>query len=146
MTLSKKTIANNQNLLIFTENTSQNVEQIYDKYAPVIYQIINSLTDNIDISEKIFIDTILKVKDGVSGFNMNGTVYPNLMRFTYNFAIQELIHYGISPKVNNSYQDNKLTYLLCTCCESLQEVASLLSIPYEEVRRRLKQEFLEFSQ
>ena len=146
MTLSKKFIANNQNLSIFTENTSKNVEQIYDKYAPIIYQIINSLTDNVAISEKIFTDTILKVKDDVSGFNMNGTVYPNLMRFTYNFAVQELIHYGISPKVHNPYQDSKLTYLLCTCCESLQEVASLLSIPHEEVRRRLRQEFLELSQ
>lgn len=146
MTLSRNFRANNQNSSTFFENTSQNLEQIYDKYAPVIYQIINSLTDNVAISERIFTDTILRIKDDVLGFNMNGTVYPNLMRFTYSFAVQELIHYGIIPKINNSNQNNKLTYLRCTCFKSLQEAASLLSIPYEEVRKRLRQEYLEFNQ
>lgn len=146
MTLSKNFIVKNQNLSTFPENNSQTVEQIYDKYAPIVYQIINSLTDNVAISEKIFINTIFSIKDNISQFNINGIIYPNLMRFTYNFAVQELISYGISPNPNSDFQESKLTYLLCTRCKSLQDVALLLNIPFTEVRHILRQEYLEFRQ
>lgn len=139
-------ISDNQNLSTFPENTSQTVEQIYDKYAPVIYGIISGMTDNVVISEKVFTATFLKIKDSISDFKVNGTVYPNLMRFTYSFVIQQLIQHGISPKVGNSQKENELTYLLCTRYESLHHIASSLNISYDEVRKNIRKEYLELNQ
>lgn len=131
---------------IISENTSQNIEQIYDKYAPIIYGIISSLTDNVVISEKIFTDTFIKIKDNFPDFKVNGTSYPTLMRFTYSFTIQQLIQYGISPKVSNFQEANKLTHLLCTRYESLQDVTSLLNISDDEARKNIRKEHLVMNQ
>ena len=138
--LPQKVVSNNQNSMTSPEKASQNVEQIYDKYAPIIYGIISSLTDNITISEKIFTAVFLKIKDNILDFKVNGSVYPNLMRFTYSIAIQQLIHHGISPNVRNSQGENKLTYLLCTRYESLQNLTSSLNISNDEVRKNIRKE------
>ena len=140
----QSTVSNNQILTTVSENSLVYVEQIYDKYGPSIYRIISTLTDDSDISERIFTDTILKIKDNFSTFFVNGTIYPNLMRFTYSFAVQQLIHYGVSPKIDNSAKNDDLTYLLFTRYESLQEVTSSLKISQDEARKILRKEYLNF--
>ena len=140
----QNTVSNNQILTIASENSLIHVEQIYDRYAPSIYRIINTLIDDSDISEKIFKDTILKIKDNFSTFFVNGTIYPNLMRFTYGFALQQLNHYGMSPKIDNSMKNDDLTYLLFTRYESLQQVTSSLKISQDEARKILRKEYLNF--
>ena len=139
-------MSNSQKILTFSEVSSQNVEQIYDKYAPIIYGIISSLTDNVIVSEKIFTAIFLKVKDNILDFNVNGTVYPNLMRFTYDFVIQQLVHYGINPQVDNLAKDNRLTSLLCTRYESLHDMASSLNISRDEAKKYIRKECLAFNQ
>ena len=138
------TASDNQILTTVSEDSLVYVEQIYDKYAPSIYRIISTLTDDSDISERIFTDTIFKIKDNFSTFFVNGTIYPNLMRFTYSFAVQQLIRYGMSPKIDNSTKNDDLTYLLFTRYESLQEVTSSLKISQDEARKRLRKEYLNF--
>ena len=140
----QSTVLNNQILTTVSQSSSIYVEQIYDKYGPSIYRIISTLTDDSDISEKIFMDTILRIKDNFSTFFVNGTIYPNLMRFTYSFAVQQLIHYGISPKIDNSTKNDDLTYQLFTRYESLQEVTSSLKISQDEARKMLRKEYLNF--
>ena len=138
----KNTVSNNQILTTVSENSLACVEQIYNKYGSSIYRIINTLIDDSDISEKIFTDTILKIRDNFSTFFVNGTIYPNLMRFTYGFALQQLNHYGMSPKIDNSTKNNDLTYLLFTRYESLQQVTSSLKISQDEARKILRKEYL----
>lgn len=130
----------------FSKSPSPNTEEIYDKYAPVIYGIISSLTDDVFVCEKIFTDVFFKVKDNFSDFKSNGTVYPHLMRFTYNFTIQQLAQHGVSPKVDSSQKDNKLTHLLCTRYDSIQDITSTLSISNDEARKNIRQEYLSFNQ
>ena len=145
--LSTDFISNIQKTPTIPENHSpMTIEQVYDKYAPVVYGIINSLTDNTVVSDKIFTDTFLKIKDNISDFKVNGNVYPNLMRFIYKFSIQQLIHYGISPKVSNYQKESNLTYWLCTRYESLDEVASSLKISQDEAMKKIRKEYLEMNQ
>ena len=140
----KNTVSNNQILTTVSENSLACVEQIYNKYGSSIYRIINTLIDDSDISEKIFTDTILKIRDNFSTFFVNGTIYPNLMRFTYGFALQQLNHYGMSPKIDDSMKNDDLTYLLFTRYESLQQVTSSLKISQDEARKILRKEYLNF--
>jgi hypothetical protein len=130
----------------FSEKSSQNIEQIYDKYAPVIYGIINSLTDNVMICETIFTDIFLKIKDNLSDFKMDGNVCPRLMRYTYTYTVQRLMDYGISPKVNITHRENKLMNLFCTAYESLDEMASSLKIPTNEIRKSVRKEYSTYNQ
>ena len=140
----QNTVSNNQISTTVSQSSLIYIEQIYDKYGPCIYQIISTLTDDSDISERIFTDTILKIRDNFSTFFVNGAIYPNLMRFAYSFAVQQLIDYGISPKIDNSTKNDDLTYLLFTRYESLQEVSSSLKISQDEARKRLRKEYLNF--
>jgi hypothetical protein len=140
-------VSNTQQASAFSQNNSlMSVEQIYDRYAPAIYGIIDSLTQNPIISDKIFFNTFLKIKENLSDFKMDGKVCPKLLRFTYTYAIQQLIHYGISPKVSFSDPRNNLIHLLCTCYESLDEVTTLLKISPQEIRESIRKEYLKHNQ
>jgi hypothetical protein len=135
--------SNVQQASAFSQSHSlMSFEQIYDRYAPAIYGIIDSLTQNSTVSDKIFFNTFLKIKENLSDFKMDGKVCPKLLRFTYSYAVQQLIHYGISPKVS---LPNNLIHLLCTCYESLDEVATLLKISPQEIRKNIRKEHLEYN-
>lgn len=147
ISFSKNIISNFQKTpVIFESHSQMTIEQVYDKYASVVYGVINSLTDNITISDKIFTDIFLKIKDDVSDFKVNGNVYPSLMRFTHDFATQQLIHYGISPKISSNQKVNNLTYWLHTRYESLDEIALSLEISHDEVMQKVRKEYLEMNQ
>jgi len=145
--LSTNFTSNIQNKLNLYENPSKiTLEQIYDQYASVIYGVISDLTDNVTVTDTIFTDTFLKIRDCMSDFNVNGNMYPNLMRFVHGFATQQLIHYGINPKHNSTKEENKIMYWFHTRCKSLEEVASSLKISNHEVMRKMRKEYLEMIQ
>jgi hypothetical protein len=140
-------ISNTQWASAFPQHNSlTSVEQIYDRYAPSIYGIIDSLTQNVTISDKIFTNIFFEIKKHLLDFKIDGKVCPRLLRFTYNYTIQQLIQYGISPKVDFVNHPKRLMHLLCTSCESVDEVATFLKVSPQEIKKNIRNEYLEYNQ
>ncbi len=116
-------------------------EFIYDKYAPAMYGIIYNLTGDKFMAENFLIGSFLLVKEKDPPLKIDPAFCTYLMRYAYNFTIQQLKKHGITPKEITPVT-NKLLHLLCTQCSCLKEVASLLNITEEEAKQQLRLEFI----
>lgn len=143
MRLPHQGISDQHILSLFAENNPAGWEVLYDKYAPAMYGIIYNLTKNKTIAEEIFTAAFLQLKEKRFFSDIKNTFCPLLLRYTYNFTIRQLKRFGINPKYSNSPEENKLTYLLYTRCNSLKEAASALNITVEEAKRKLHFEFID---
>ncbi|MCY7409667.1 MAG: hypothetical protein LH473_05295 [Chitinophagales bacterium] len=127
----------------FGEISLKECEQLYDKYAPSMYGIIQQLTNDKLLVDEIFMTAFIGIKEKQILSETSESCYPFLMRYTYNFAIRELKRQGIKPIPIDKHNEVELILLLCTRCSSLKEVAYILNITTEEAKKKLHEEFRE---
>lgn len=118
-------------------------ERLYDKYSPSMYGIIGQLTNDRHMADEIFNTAFLNLSEKKILSETSEACYPLIMRYTFNFANQELKRQGIIPMVINPQKEVELILLLCTQCSSLKEVAFILNITTEEAKKKLHEEFNE---
>ena len=117
--------------------------KIYYKYSAAMYSIIWSLTEDKRLAQKIFAAAFIDFKENNMYSKLSYVLCASLMRHTYKFTITSLYALGISPKKVDQFEKEKLIYLLCTQCGSLQEVATMQNITEELAKINLRKEFLE---
>lgn len=113
----------------------------YDKYAAIMFGCICTLTDDNETAEKILLEAIVQLKEKEILPTFGHAFLPCLLKYTNDFAIQQLIKQGIKRR-ENIFGDTKLLYLICTRCHLLKEAAAILNITEEEAKKRLQLEFL----
>ncbi|MGZ4033769.1 MAG: hypothetical protein ACXVPU_10255 [Bacteroidia bacterium] len=117
-------------------------DPLYDQYSPVMYGVINSLTDDTAIAEKILKDAFFQLKETVIISINDPSFSHTLLKYIYSFTKQRLDQFGINPKKLDQSEEVRLINLLYTQCDSLKDVAFILSITEEEAKKKLRSEFL----
>ncbi|MEP6846169.1 MAG: hypothetical protein ABI861_09200 [Panacibacter sp.] len=59
---SSKTVSDQYILFMLAENNLKSWENLYDKYAPVMYAVICNLTDNKAVAAEILTEAFMQVK------------------------------------------------------------------------------------
>ena len=113
----------------------------YDKYAAAMFGCICTLTEDNETAEKILMEAIVQLKEKEILPTFGHAFLPCLLKYTSDFAIQQLITQGIKPR-ENIFGDTKLLFLICTRCHSLKEAAAILNITEKEAKEKLHAEFL----
>ena len=108
-----------------------------------MYSVICKLTDDTRVAEEILIDTFLQLKEKQLHSKVGYPLCAHLLRHTYNCTIFYLKALGLNPKTTQLPLDTKLIPLICSSCNSLEEVALKLNISNEKALKKLQLEFLE---
>lgn len=143
ITLLKNT-SDSQIIAMLEENNPLVWEVVYDKYAVAIYGMVCNLIDDLDVAEKILTSIFVKLKENHLLAGIKFGLCANLLRITYSHTIKQLKLYGFQPKTIQSVEEVKIIRLLCTHCTSIKDVALILNQSEEEVKNRLRSEFLNF--
>lgn len=128
---------------MLAENNLKSWENLYDKYAPVMYAVICNLTDNKAVAAEILTEAFMQVKQKQILLKINISPCIYLLRHTYNYANQHLKQSGINLKAANPKEETKLIQLLRTQCSSLKDAAFILNITEDEAKKKLHEEVLE---
>ncbi|MEO5675418.1 MAG: hypothetical protein ABIQ74_12305 [Chitinophagales bacterium] len=127
-------------------NEADNVkswETLYDRYAPVMYGVISNLSKDKGFADEIFIKAFQQViYNKIISRSTQGHC-PELISYTYKFAIQQLLQHQIEPKKSTPAKTQSVLNLLFTRCGTLKEAAFFLNLSEDEVKRKLHEEFLE---
>ena len=95
MNISTQNISDTEILALIAENDIEGWQLLYDKYAPIIYGIICSITDNKTIAEEIFVQAFLKIKRNNIVLNTDVSICICLVQYTYTFAKEKLQQKGL---------------------------------------------------
>lgn len=126
---------------MIAENNLEAWEYLYDKYAAAMYGIICKLTDDRTLSEEIFIGAFLQLKEKQILSKTTHPICVCLLRHTHIFAKQELTNRGINS--TNKVEESSLINMFCSQHLTAKDAAVKLNITEQEVRRKLRLEFLE---
>lgn len=118
-------------------------ENLYNKYAMLMYGIIYNLTDDRKIVEEIFKDAFSHLKENQIPSKPGYTLCTYVLRHTHGCALQHLLRHEIQPKVTNPPEASKLIHLLCTDCNVSHKVASILNITIHDLKEKLRSTYLE---
>jgi len=135
-------ITDQQIITLLEANNMLAWEKLYDKYAGAMFGLICNLTDDKILAEEIFEVTFLQLKENKVLTNVKFALCPTLLRHTFSQTIKQLKAFGLTPKSFNPSEEVKLIHLLCTQCNSLQEVASFLNLTGGETKKKLRAELL----
>ena len=145
MTLESEIVSEKEIITMLQENNPLAWEHLYDKYAPAMYGLVCSLTDDKLLGEQIFANSFIQLKkNGI----LSGTKYALsavLLKHTYSYAMTHLKQIGINPKPSDSPNKTKILYLILTQCNVIKEAASMLTITEKEVKKRIHAEFSGFA-
>ena len=130
-------------LSLIREKNLTGWEQLYDKYAPIMYGIICTYTIDKSISDKIFINLFMRLKDEEILLKVNFTLCVFILRYTYTNTRKELKKWGIYY-TESPFDTNSIIYILCSQSITLKRVASNLKMSETEVKKNLHKEFLTF--
>lgn len=119
-----------------------NWKQIYDSHSAVMYGIISRLTEDEVQAEATMIAAFKQLQRSNAFTAGENGLLPRLMRYTFQFATRYLKEQGTVPKKAESFVETRLIQLLLTEYTSVAEVATVLQVTEEEVRYRLRSEFL----
>ena len=108
-----KNIPDEQILLMFAENNLEAWEHLYDKYAPTMYGIIFSLSDDRTLAEDIFKEEFLQLKEKRILSGISHLLCSFLLRYTHTFARQQLKERGIDYS-ENPIVEASITNTLCS--------------------------------
>ncbi len=141
MSPQTKIISDQKILSMLSENDLKAWEYLYDKYAPAMYGIVCSLTDDLTVAQEIFKDAFIQLRKRQIFANIRYALCPFLLRHTYGFAKQQLNDRGIMfPK--EPMKETSLINIFCSEQVSIKGVASRFDITEEEAKRKLQLEFL----
>jgi len=128
-------------LTLIRENDPRGWNQLYDKYAALMYGIICTHTTDIRLAEEIFIQLFIGLKQEEILLKTDGALCVCILRYTQSNTRQELkrrgINYTQTPMMGNSVLD-----ILCCEYATIKEVAAKLNISQKEVQQNLRKELL----
>jgi hypothetical protein len=129
-------------IIMLQENNPNAWEHLYDKYAPAMYCIICKLTVDTSISETIFIQLFVQLKENPILAKVENDLCLTLLNYTYTFSILFLEHQKIAPLEISAADQDKLIYTICHTLTSLKDIASILHISEEAAEAKLYRELL----
>lgn len=116
-------------------------DQLYDKYAPVMYGVIQAHTGDRKVAEQIFMKLFIRLKQNEILLKINVTLCVCILRYTYINTREELrrrgINYTESPLMGNS-----VLGIFFSQNTTIAKVATKLKISEKEVKQNLHKEFL----
>jgi len=128
-------------LNLICANDLRGWEQLYDKYAPVMYGVICVHISDKGVAEEILIKLFTNLKHERILFNVDFALSVCILRYTYCNTWKELkrrgIAYSESPVMSNSMLD-----IFCTQYITIAQVAAKLNISKKEVKQNLHIETL----
>lgn len=130
-------------LSLVRENNLTGWEQLYDKYAPIMYSVICTYTTDMGLADKILINLFLRLKDEKIFLKMNFTLCVFILSYTFTNTRKELkkrgIYYTESP-----FEVNLIIHTLFSKTLNIGAVAANLKMSEIEVTQNLLNEFLTF--
>ncbi|MEO7210571.1 MAG: hypothetical protein ABIY35_06485 [Chitinophagaceae bacterium] len=142
MTLQSEAISGNQIIAMLEENNPLAWENLYDKYASVMYGLICNLTEDKLLAEEILMNAFLELKQKQILSKIKYALLPIIMRYTHSYTIEYLKNIRITEKTFHPQKETELIHLFTTQCSSLKVAASILNITVKETKKRLQVEFL----
>jgi len=127
-------------ITLIKENNILAWEKLYDKYAACMYGLICNLTDDKTLAEQIFVSAFIELKEKKILSNVKHALCMPILRHTFSYATERLKEYGLNPKSFTEKEEVKIIHLLCTQCNSLEEVSSMLNMSEEETKKKLRSE------
>lgn len=112
---------------------------LYDKYSPLMYGIICSLTKDGMLADKILIAAFLELRKKQIISLSNNSLCASVIKHTHLFATEQLKDSG--TKISKVLAHSTPIYLLYTQCRSIKEVSVILNITEKEAKRVLQIEF-----
>ena len=106
MTLESERVSGKEIITMLQENNPLAWEHLYDKYAPAMYGLICSLTDDKLLGEQIFTNSFIQLKEKGTLSKTKYALSAILLKHTYSYAITHLKQMGINPKPLNSPRAN----------------------------------------
>ncbi|MEO5570655.1 MAG: hypothetical protein ABIT08_15570 [Bacteroidia bacterium] len=137
-----KSISDQTILSMIAENNLEAWGHLYDKYAPAMFGIICTLTDDRTLAEEIFKETFLQLKEKQILSKVTYALCPCLLRHTHIFARQQLKARGIACS-NSPVEQTSLINILCSQDINFKQAASIFNLTEEEAKKKLRAEFLE---
>lgn len=123
------------------ENNLSGWDQLYDKYAPIMYGIICTHTADKRLADEILINLFIRLKSEEVLLNINATSCVSILRYTYintRKALQKRgINYTESPNVGYP-----TLHIFCSEQTTVKQVADRLNLSKQEIKQLLHQEFL----
>ncbi len=130
---------------MIAENNLEAWRHIYDKYAPAMYGVICGLTDDRTLTEEIFTEAFLQLKEKQILSKVSYSLCLCLLRHTHVFARQQLKERGITLS-KSPMEETSLIKILCSQHITIKEIASIFKITEQEAKKKLHLEFLELRQ
>jgi len=128
-------------LLLIRENNLSGWEQLYDKYAPIMYGVICTYTTDKRLADKVLIDLFFRLKEDEMLLKGNFTLSVFILRYTHTNTKLELkkrgIYYTESP-----FEINFIIHTLFSQSLNIGGVAANLKMSESEVKINLRKEFL----
>lgn len=104
------TIPDTEIMLKVAESDSQALEELYDRYSPLLYTLIKKIVDDKNIAEEVLTDVFVIIWRKISKFNFeNDSVYTWLVTLTRNKAVDRLRRDQSDeelPEYNDEYEDD----------------------------------------
>jgi len=129
-----RTLPHHDNLIVW--------EQVYQKYAPLIYGIILNMTGDKRIASEIFKDAFVDLKRKRILSRNHITLCQTLLRYAHKLTLKYLQLRGRVPANPSPFQ-SKFRLLNMLYCEliSTKEAAQKLNMSEQEVLLHLRMEF-----
>jgi len=128
-------------LSLIRENNLRGWEQLYDKYAPVMYGVICIYTTDKSLADKIFIDLFIRLKDEEVLQKIHFTLSVFILRYIHTNTRKELKKWGINY-TKPLIEANSIMHSLCSQSITIKRVAANFKMSENEVRKSLRKEFL----
>ncbi|MGQ0826778.1 MAG: RNA polymerase sigma factor [Bacteroidota bacterium] len=125
---------------MLAENNSSAWEQLYDKYAPMMYGAIVQTTKDERIAEQIFKECFFQLKENKNISKIRGPLDAFLLKHTYSFTANYLKLMELTNDANKFNNNRHLVQLLSSRQISIKtELQS--EKDQKDARKKLREEF-----
>ncbi len=126
------------------ENNLSAWEHLYDKYAPIMYGAIFQITGDGTMSEEIFKECFLQLKENNNLLEAKTALCPFLLRHAHSITLKYLKKSGLASVVSGqaSFNDDPLIQLLSIEeGNAIDKPESEPNVTQETARKKLREEF-----
>jgi hypothetical protein len=138
--LAVNSIPDSTIVAMLADNDINAWEQLYDKYAPMMYGAISKITRDERLAENIFRECFLQLKVNRNILKIRVDLCTFLLKHTHNFTFNYLNEMGLM------YDNGKINYndplmQLLSSRQITFKAADVAGNPQLEARKKLREEF-----
>jgi DNA-directed RNA polymerase specialized sigma24 family protein len=127
---------------MLTEKNSSAWEQLYDKYAPLMYGAVFQITKDDRVAEKIFKECFLQLKESKNISNVRGPLDFFLLKHAQNFTLNYFKLIELAVEVNKKENHNTpLVEMLESKQITVKRSEPVSTVEQKEARKKLREEF-----